>query len=288
MKAYRRLACCGLLLWCCAAGAQSPAAAPQRVVSLNLCTDELLMLLAVPQQIASVTWLVKDPTLSWYAAQAVPYLPNRGLAEEILILQPDLVLAGSFTTPSTVALLRQLEVPLLQLPMATNLAAIIEQIRLVARALGRLDYAEQIIADMHIRLAQLPPLPQQAPLLTAALFQPNGLTATADTLVHAALQQAGLQNLAVVRDLPNYARLSLETLLYDQPDLLVLNDYLETTPSLAQQVMRHPALRKFFRGARSVVVPAQAWSCGTPNFVRAVELLRRAALNLMQHDEQAT
>jgi iron complex transport system substrate-binding protein len=141
---------------------------------------------------------------------------------------------------------------------------------------------------MRTRLAALPALPPGRTALTAALFQPNGLTATEDTLVHAALRHAGLRNLAVVRDLPNYARLPLESLLYDQPDLLVLNDYEERMPSLAQSLMRHPVLLKSFRNNRRVVVPAQAWSCGTPHYVQAVEILRRAAIDLLQSREQAS
>jgi len=288
MHRLQHLAMICLLLCAWAFSASGWAAPPRNVVSLNLCTDELLMLLADPEQIASVTWLVKDPTLSWFARQSERYPSNRGLAEEILVLQPDLVLAGTFTTPTTISLLKQLDVPLLQLPMAKDLADIVEQIRAVARVLGQIERGEQVVAEMHKKLAQLPPWPDDAAPLIAALFQPNGLTATADTLVHDALRQAGVQNLAVLRDLPNYARLPLETLLYDQPDLLVLNDYVEKQPSLAQQVMRHPALQRSFMHARSVVVPAQAWSCGSPNFVRAVDILRRAALALLARHEQSS
>ncbi len=293
LKRLCEIAVCGVLLCVIAlpaSGSESASVVPQRVVSLNLCTDELLLLLADPEQIHSMTWLVKDPMLSWFAAEAKAYPANRGLAEEILLAEPDLVLTGMFTAPATVALLKQFGVPLLQLPMATNYATIVEQIRTVARALGQRERGEQVITQMRARLAQLPPvprLPNDAAPLTAALFQPNGLTATADTLVHAALEQAGLRNLAEIRQLPNFARLPLETLLYDQPDLLVLNDYLEKKPSLAQQVMRHPALQRSFVAARKVVVPAQAWSCGTPNYVRAVEILRHAAIALISRYEQA-
>ena len=258
---------------------------PLRVVSLNLCTDELLLLLAQPQQIASVTWLVKDPTLSWFAGQAAHVPENRGLAEEILLHQPDLVLAGEFTTPATVALLQRVAVPLLRLPLATNLAAIEAQITQVAAALGQRERGEQVITNMRERLASLPSLPDTThggrSSLTAALFQPNGLTATADTLIHDAMQMAGLENLAVNRNLPIYAQLPLETLLFEQPDLLVMNNYEQKMPSLAQELMRHPALAHAFTPARTVVVPSQAWSCGTPNFVEAVEILRMAALQDM-------
>lgn len=42
------------------------------------------------------------------AAKAYP--PNEGLAEEIYLMQPDLVLAGSFTSRATVEMLQRLGV----------------------------------------------------------------------------------------------------------------------------------------------------------------------------------
>ena len=53
-------------------------------------------------------------------------------------------------------------------------------------------------------------------------------------------------------------------------------------PSLAQGLMQHPVLHKSFSAQRQVVVPAQAWSCGTPHYVEAVEILRHAAIELVK------
>jgi iron complex transport system substrate-binding protein len=63
------------------AGAAS-ADTPRRIVSLNLCTDQLLMALVPAQRIASITWLSRsegDPALLPLAR----HLPaNRGSAEQ--------------------------------------------------------------------------------------------------------------------------------------------------------------------------------------------------------------
>ncbi|RLA20277.1 MAG: ABC transporter substrate-binding protein, partial [Gammaproteobacteria bacterium] len=72
-------------------------AKPQRIVSLNLCADQLLLQLAEPKAIASLTHLAADPELSYLAEEATNYPLNYGSAEEILQLDPDLILAGSFT-----------------------------------------------------------------------------------------------------------------------------------------------------------------------------------------------
>ena len=87
--------------------AASRAAGPaQRIVSLNLCTDELLLRLADPAKIASVTWLSRNPGSNVpELAARVPI--NYGLAEQVLAVEPDLVLAGTFTTRIAVGMLKR-------------------------------------------------------------------------------------------------------------------------------------------------------------------------------------
>jgi iron complex transport system substrate-binding protein len=80
---------------------------PHRIVSMNLCTDELVLRLADRQNIVSITWKAREPDQSNAAdlAQGIPI--NHGLAEEIIPLKPDLLLAGVYTTRPTVALLKR-------------------------------------------------------------------------------------------------------------------------------------------------------------------------------------
>ena len=72
---------------------------PTRIVSINLCTDQLLLQLVGHKRIASVTYLAADPYISYSANLAVGLVKNHGLAEEVVALNPDLTLTG----PSPVA-----------------------------------------------------------------------------------------------------------------------------------------------------------------------------------------
>ena len=83
------------------------AQAPSRVVSINLCTDQLLMALAEPGQITAVSRWARRPDMSFLAAKAQSIPVMRGSAEEVLRLRPDLVLAGTFSGTATRALLVQ-------------------------------------------------------------------------------------------------------------------------------------------------------------------------------------
>ena len=253
---------------------------PERVVSLNLCSDELLLMLADPRQIQSLTWLARDSSLSWLSEQASAFPANYGQAEEIVALKPDLVLAGVFTAPATLAMLERFQVPVVKLKMPTTLLQVMQQIEDVAELLGQERRGADLVADMRQRLHSLPELPAGV-RPTVALYQPNGLTAGAGTLVDDAFQYAGLDNLAVIRALPRYTQLSLELLLVDKPSVLVMNQYDPDAPSLAQELQHHPSLKKSFTASQTVIVPSQAWTCGTPHIVQAVEILRSAAVSHM-------
>ena len=130
-------------------------AAPLRIVSLNLCADEMVLRLAAPGTVKSVTWLARDPSLSNVAALAHTVPVNRGLAEDVVPLAPDLVIAGAYTTRTAVALLRRLKIPVLELDVPRNVEEALAQITTVAAAIGTPANGAQLIADIKNGLAQL-------------------------------------------------------------------------------------------------------------------------------------
>jgi iron complex transport system substrate-binding protein len=75
---------------------------------MNVCTDQLAMLIAGEGQLHSVSALASDPRTSAMAGEARAFPANHALAEEIFLMQPDLVLAGTFSARATVGLLRRL------------------------------------------------------------------------------------------------------------------------------------------------------------------------------------
>jgi iron complex transport system substrate-binding protein len=101
----RAAACTAALL----ASLRPVAAELPRVASINLCTDQLVLAIAAPEQIATLSWLAADPEESMLAAAAAGYPLNFGTAEELLRHRPDVVVAGNFTAAATVELLERLE-----------------------------------------------------------------------------------------------------------------------------------------------------------------------------------
>jgi iron complex transport system substrate-binding protein len=261
------------------AAAASAKPAPQRIVSLNLCTDQLVLALADPAAVRSVTWLARDPQLSMLASAAADIPVNHGLAEEIISFAPDLVVAGIYTTRTTVALLKRFGLPLLEVDVPQSLPAIYEQIRTVAQALGHPARGEAMVAAMMAELAALDPLPAGPPPV-AVVYHPNSFTGGRGSLIDDLLTRAGLRNLAAELALTNYGRLSLDLLLLGQPDLLILNTRDDLTPSLTHQVMRHPGLARAFPHLHTLVIPPRLWSCAGPWVIDVIAQLRTAARRL--------
>ncbi|QTL03655.1 ABC transporter substrate-binding protein [Aquabacter sp. L1I39] len=244
---------------------------PARIASLNLCGDELLLRLADRDRIASVTFLAGEPGSSNVAALAQGVPTNRGLAEEIVPLEPDLVITGAFTTRATSDLLRRLGVPVLELPMPTTLDEAYEQIRQVAERIGEPERGAAMISRMRTEIAALPARSGRA--RTAIVLRPNGFTAGKASLADDLMVRAGLDNLATRLPADKFGQLPLEEVVVAHPDVLVVDTDPAAPPSLAESLLDHPALRGFSQEGRTVVLPARLWACAGPELAEAAARL---------------
>jgi iron complex transport system substrate-binding protein len=254
-------------------------ARPSHVISLNLCTDQLLLALADRGAIASVTYLARDCTISIHCRVAATVPINYGTAEELVATQPDLVLAGHYTARPAVGIAHRLGMTVIELAPPTSLDEVREQIRQVATALGIPGRGMAMIAVLDRQLAATTSAPEKSHPI-AAVYQANGMTVGAGSLVDATLQAAGLDNLARRLGLKTYMYLPLETLIANRPDLLVLDTSRAVYPSLAESVLRHPAIAAAFAPDRRVVIPQSLWICGGPEVGQAIALLTRARMRI--------
>jgi iron complex transport system substrate-binding protein len=256
------------------AGAAGTDAKPARIVSLNMCTDDLLLRLAKPDRIGSVTWLSHDPRNSNVAELARRVPQNHGLAEEIIPIDPDLVIAGIFSARTAVALLKRTNIRLVELGIPKGFGEIRQQIADVARLIGEPAEGERVISLMDARLAAIPPATGPRP--RAIVLNPNGATVGRDTLVGEIMARAGLDNVAAELGIESYGLVPLENVVLNGVDILIVSTSRDGPPALATEILRHPVLEKLAQRVRIVSVPARLWNCGTPAAVEAVELLRRA------------
>ena len=250
-------------------------AKPARIVSLDLCADQLLLELVERERIAAVTHLAADPEVSaiWEKGKGIPI--TRGAAEDVLRHKPDLILAGPFGVAPTVSLLRRLKANVVVVPLASDLDGVRTAVRIVAAAVGEEARGEATIHAFDRRLAGIAAAPQ-APAPSAVVYQVGGAVSVAGNLADVVLAAAGFRNKAAEYRLTRGGQVPLELLAASPPDLLVLASAADEYRTVVGDNLRHPVLGLLRRQRASIEVPWRLWQCGTPHIADAVERLAQA------------
>jgi len=252
--------------------------APRRVVSFNLCGDQLVVALADPDQIAGLSPYAADPALSVVADQARAYPRLDWQAEATIPRQPDLVLVGSWDRAVTRRMLSRLGYRTVQLDIVADIAAARAQIRSVAALLGHPERGEALIAELDAARARLLAV-KRPPYATALVVERGGFTTGPDSLVGGLLADAGLKPPAgAPAGFGGF--LPLERLLTLRPDLLFLKDPPTVAQDQGAMAFTHPALKALYPPERRIPLPERLSMCGGPALVAAYDYLTDAMSKL--------
>lgn len=245
------------------AGTVAVAEAPRRVVSVNLCTDQLALLLADPGQVVAVSKLAFDPS---YGVDVPPGVGmTLGQAEEVHALSPDLVLAGAFSGGAAVGMLQRLGHRVEVFRPDATLDDIRANIRRMGAVLGHPARAEALVAEFDAGLAALQDGGRRP---RAALWFANGYSPGPATLAGQILDAAGFDNVAAEAGIRATGFLTLEDLVLLAPEVIVTGRAFPGA-SRAEEVLRHPVIAAL-DGAQMAAVTDRDWVCGTPAVLRAI------------------
>lgn len=254
MKLLGALAALGLI------GAAPAPEKPRRIVSLNVCADQYVLALADPDQIAALSSNARNAELSAAAEKARRFRSLRRPSEEVMAIEPDLLLG--FPRGDTVAGAPPGQWHVLGLETADSYQMVLDQIRRTARAVGHPARGEALIARMNRDLAALPPTRRGG---VAAYYQRRGYMTGTGTLVDDLMKRAGLTNLAAKLGKPALAQVPLEAMVAARPDWLIVESGAERVADQGTEMLHHPILKDIPR----IRVP-QAWTvCGGPAYVLA-------------------
>jgi len=219
-------------------------AAPQRIVSTFLCTDEYVFRLVPRAHIAALSYLAADthPVVSTIAdkVKGIPLLHPS--TEDVLTRSADLVVLYQGTNPRLRAHLVEANVPFIEVPWAQSLA----QVRIITRDLGRKlgagDRAEAMLAAMDRDLAAARAQAAEPPVRTL-VYEPNGY-ATSGGVTDEILLASGLTDAAAQMGPTRSGTIPLEAVIAAAPELLILNGGGGgASRSRADLVLLDPALR---------------------------------------------
>jgi iron complex transport system substrate-binding protein len=278
--------------------AEVDSANPQKIVSINVCTDELLLQLVGPERVAALTKFSADPEVSTVADQAKGIKQIRGGIEDVQACGPDLLLGGKFSQKETLRFFSRLGVPVLTFGVPKSFEDIYADIRKLAGAVGESQRGEAIVQGMQdelIALKQNPPpfakgerggfeqispdpsLQKRGTSRKALFFQSGGLVPGEGTFENAIMEAAGLENLAASAGIRDYGSLSLEKMIQMKPDVLIFSSDQKQKPTVRGEVLSHPAIRKALPRVKTVILPSAILNCGSPASVEAVRILAREA-----------
>jgi iron complex transport system substrate-binding protein len=256
----------------------STIAKPQRVVSLNLCADQLLMELLKPSSLVGITQLASDASASFSYKKASNFHQHNDRIEEVMALKPDLIVAGAFTSTATNQMLDRLGYKVVKLGLPKAVDDIIQQIAFLGEQVGQSQRANKLIKTMRDEITALESGDQAAPALRAVVYYANGFSAGKETIVNEILRLAGLKNIAAETGMAYIAPLSLESLLASNPDVLLLGRLDANTDSLAHQVLQHDAIEKLsaLEHVQKISVPDRYWSCAGPSSIAAASYIQQS------------
>ncbi|MEO9131120.1 MAG: ABC transporter substrate-binding protein [Sphingomonas sp.] len=258
-----------LLLAGCSAPVKPHASggAPLRIVSTNPCADAMLVELVSPDRIAAISHYSQDP-----AATSMPmdvanrFATTAGTAEEVIALNPDLVLTSSFTPASTRNAYDRAGLKTLLLDSPTTIAASQAQIAQVAAAVGEEKRGRALHGRIDRALASaLPqPAPGKNPQPSALLFINGSLASGSGNLLDELLTRAGFRNAAADYGLAFTGNVPIETIAAHPPRVIL-------TPGPSRTAaLRARVLAATRAGTTEAIFPRALVNCGGPTIIPAI------------------
>ena len=255
------------------ADAAAPKPKPMRVMSMNLCTDLLLLQLVPKSRIASISFLAHDGVDAIGRGLDAGVAINHGAAEDIAMQKPDLIFAGDFSTPMAKRLAKRVGAPVVEVKSTDSFQDIRDVTRQMAQAVGEPQRGEALIAGMDRKLAWLNAHPPRRRYTIAAWS--GGSVPGKRTLPDAVIQAAGGVNIASKLDSATYNSFGIEELLRADPDVLIYGDGGMGELSLHALGPQHPLVRARW-AQRTVTYPSVLFACGLPQSADAALRLRGA------------
>jgi iron complex transport system substrate-binding protein len=240
-----------------------------RVVSMNVCSDQLLLSLADPEQILGLSRFSRD---IWASGDMRRYPRLSGGAEDVLVLKPDIVLASLFDKRATRELLKANGMHLAELSVPRTLGEVKDQIRELGDIVGHRDRAAQQIARLDAALARTRQTVADKHYRVLALSR-RGWVEGRDSFIGALLAETGLLNTVGELGVTFGGYASLEAIVSLKPDLLLVSQAGDFARDDGQAFLLHPALARFYPPKKRIVIPERLTECGSVTLTEALDVL---------------
>ena len=239
------------------------------------------MALADPEQIASLGSLAADTRMSFFADRANRFRISRPRAEEILLLDPDLVIAAPFTNTQLRNFLRDRGLRIVEMGGPQTFADILAEIRMIASLIHQEERGEALVVEIEAARSAALGAGAGHSLL---YLQRRGFANGRETLFAEIVDDLGFEN--ALTEVEGVQRIPLEELVGLRPDavLAALDQVAVSGPETAvdqgMALLAHPALKAGFSGAQWFALPPALTVCPGPATMALYQRLTAFAENL--------
>ena len=229
----------------------------QRIVSLNIVADPILLFLVEPTRIVAVSEYGRDKHPDGFRYAGRPSMSGTDDLEAVLSLKPDLVVTSNFTDESFRTRLRESGIAVFDLGEMRGVRTTLLNIRTLGQLLQQPERAARLEADYRMRLTALDaaiPEEDEAPGLYLSIFGDSMFGGTVGTSYADMLHHAGVRDVAEEHGYVEWPRFSPEQLLAIDPPMVI------TQVGMGAVLCRHSTLRELAccqPGGRVIEVPGE-------------------------------
>ena len=266
---------------------------PQRILPTNASVvDSLVDLISADRVVA----LPKEAfTYSTVRHEEGPWsqidILNEFAAEDTLSVKPDLVITHTWQSDTTIRILRDAGVPVLELPVVTTWEGLLETLRILGLVLGEEVRSRALIDDLETRRQALADQASNLTILPYTNWGTGGYTAGANSTWDLMIQLAGARNAASEYGLSGNVQIEFEELLEIDPDVFLLGIDPDSGRSRSADLLRNEealARLQAVRSGRLIVMPAALYNASSHRLLSAAEALASQLEKLPQRASEAS
>ncbi len=224
-------------------------AAPQRVHTLSLGHDEIIVALIGAKRLAGIGSFSADPVYSNVAAEVKDLPKVRREAEAVLSLNPDLLIASKFTSQDLLDRISGAGVPVVKTSLESSALGNIPNILLLGCMLGADDRAQALAVQVKertvfvaVRVQERVPDNARVSVLSIAKFSDTIDAAGKGSTEGGIIEAAGGVDAAAVAGIEGHKPISLESIAAMRPDFIILTQPEDSGAKFRDELYAAPAL----------------------------------------------
>lgn len=254
---------------------------PKRIIATNAGLADVLVELIHIDRIAAMPTTVTEfgGAAQWYRNHPEVTLFEKATAENLLALDPDLVLWSGFQEETAVRVLEQRGITVLRFEFYKNFAGIRASLQSIGAAVGEPERTQELLSRYDTRLAEIEkavggrPKPRVMSYSNYGTGFAVGLDESQDEII----RRAGAKNVAQEMGKSGHFNVSFEQIIQISPDwLIVAGDQGLNSPQ-AKIILNEPSLAEVpaVKNKRIAVIPDRYYSNINHYVATAVEILAR-------------